>query len=292
MMETALESGTGEAVGAGACGSGEVRFEYTLGWDGQGRWRPTRAVIDLEPVSADDYEAGSLRENGCFRERDLLEHIATRGPRGGTYVDVGANIGNHSVYFGRFLADHVISIEPSPQVIPTLKRNLERNGVDNATVFTCGAGACAGRGRVVVPPGCEHHLGMTQLGTTAVDGGDDASVVEIATLDEIVERAGARNGSARVTFIKIDVEGMEMEVLRGARGLLEEHQPQLAIEVFTDQAFAAVSGFLEEFGYEAVARFCPTPTYHFINRCVHTLRTPPSRLARWWHRQAVGTGGR
>ncbi len=118
-----------------------MRFEYTLDWDGRGRWRPTAAIIDLETASPNDYVAKYLRVQGEFYERVLLEHIALRGPRGGLFVDVGANIGNHSVYFARFLADCVVAVEPSPQLIPVLTRNLETNGITNALVIPRGAAA-------------------------------------------------------------------------------------------------------------------------------------------------------
>ena len=111
----------------------------------------------------------------------------------------------------------------------------------------------------------------------------DPGTVAVTTLDDVVAQAQEKFGPQRVTFVKIDVETMEMEVLKGASGVLEEHHPQLSVELITDEARAAAGEFLEGFGYQIVGRFCATPTYHFINPQLDALRKPRSRLARWWH---------
>ncbi len=263
-----------------------MRFEYTLNWDGHCRWRPTTTLIDLEVTSPDDHMAKLIRKRGSFYESDLLEHIALRGPRGGMFIDVGASFGNHSVYFGRFLADCVVAVEPSPELVPVLKRNLEHNGVANALVFACGAAARSGLGRVVAPPASAHNIGFTRLELLPFDAGtsDAPDVVPVKTLDEIVAQAEQKLDCTKVSFVKIDVEGMELDVLEGATDMLARHCPQLAVELSTEDALAAVGAFLGKRGYEPVGRFCATPTYHFNNPRVHKLRKPPSRLARWWHR--------
>ena len=262
-----------------------MRFEYTLNWDGRCRWRPTHAVIDLEPTSPDDHMARVIRNCGGFYESDLLEHIARCGPRGGMFIDVGASFGNHSVYFGRFLADCVVAVEPSRDVIPVLKRNLKQNGIANALVMACGAAASPGLRRVVVPPASAHNIGFTRLELLPDDAciGDALDVVPVRTLDEIVTEAQQKFDCTRVSFIKIDVERMELDVLEGATETLARHAPQLAVELADDEALAAVGAFLARRGYEQVGRFCATPTYHFNNPRVHKLRKQPSRLARWWH---------
>jgi len=60
------------------------------------------AMIDLQGYRDDDFIVQEIRARNEFYEIDLLEHVLLAGPRGGVYLDVGANIGNHAVYFGRY----------------------------------------------------------------------------------------------------------------------------------------------------------------------------------------------
>jgi methyltransferase FkbM-like protein len=75
-----------------------------------------------------------------------------------------------------------------------------------------------------------------------------------------------------ITFLKIDVEGMEMGVLRSATTLLREHRPQIFIELITDDAFETAASLLREFGYRSVDRLGSPPSYHFIVPGRHALR--------------------
>lgn len=262
-----------------------VRFDYTLHWDAEGQRRPRTEPIVLEPLDTSDYLQQILQSRRTFYERDLLEHIAYRGPRGDVFIDVGANVGNHSVYFGKFLADHVICVEASRELIPVLQRNLQANGVTNSIVFHCGVGARAASGYAYRPSGFEHNAGHTQVciadENTAPEGRH--APIPIRTLDDIVSEARPATGGRPVKFVKIDVEGMELDVLRGATELLRGDHPQLAVELATAAEFTQVQELLAQFGYRAVGRFCATPTYHFIDPSVHNLRKGPSRLAYSWY---------
>jgi FkbM family methyltransferase len=259
-----------------------IRFDYTLCWDERGRWRPRTNQIDLACASPDDFLARLISARGEFYEIDLLEYLATRGPRGGTFIDVGANIGNHSVYFGKLLADHVVAIEPQPEIATILQRNLEANGVSNSTVVTSGLGSEVGFARPVYPSGETKNAGATRLETTTPQS-EASECVPVTTLDVLANEVHDKTGRAPITLIKIDVEGMELDVLRGGTRVLKSQQPQLTVELSSPESRQSVTNFLAEFGYTAVGRFCYTPTYHFINPRVHRLRKGPSRLTRFWH---------
>jgi hypothetical protein len=87
--------------------------------------------VDIELVHEDleDCIIRFIESSRTFYELELLEYAAACGPRGGVFIDVGANIGNHTVYFGKFLADFVLAIEPSPIAVRCLLRNIALNGV-------------------------------------------------------------------------------------------------------------------------------------------------------------------
>jgi hypothetical protein len=82
--------------------------------------------------------------------------------------------------------------------------------------------------------------------------------VEIVTLDEVL-------GEPRIDVIKIDVEGWELDVLRGATVTLERHRPLLYIEAMQNQ-FDAVRAHLSAAGYVCWKRFNATPTFLFMPR--------------------------
>ena len=75
-----------------------------------------------------DHIFNNIRRKKIFYEHDLLFHLfKTIRSKNSTIIDVGANIGNHSIYFGKYLCDKVISIEPSKLHSNILKKNLSSN---------------------------------------------------------------------------------------------------------------------------------------------------------------------
>jgi FkbM family methyltransferase len=225
----------------------------------------------LDTFAADDLIATEIREAGTFFEIELLEHLAIRGPRNGVFVDVGANIGNHAVFFGKFLAERLVCVEPHPDLIPILSRNLDMNGIGGAAVLAVAAGDRAGRAYISRAKALVHkNIGATRIEKVRPDHGVQ---VQTAPLDALLY--GLRPGFAgrRITCVKIDVEGLELDVLRGATEILQNDRPQLVIELASREARAAVKRFLADFGYGEIGqRFGWAPTYHFIDPHVHRLR--------------------
>ena len=258
-----------------------MRFDYAMYWDGEGRHRPVSATIDIEGFSAEDYLIAELRRTGSFYEDDLLEHVALRGPRGGVFVDVGAHVGNHAVYFGRFLPGHVVAIEANPALVPFLRRNLNANAVQNYSVVSCAVGARPALGRMYYP---ETSGGNTGGGRVAIDRSSagmpgDADLVPVKTLDGVLEELAPRLSGLPPAFVKIDIEGMEFEALEGGAATLEQYHPQLAVELPRPEAREAARAFLARFGYRDVGHFGKTTTVYFINPQLHELRPLPSAPA-------------
>jgi FkbM family methyltransferase len=256
-----------------------MRFRYR-----SPRQHGSRGVtIDLAGASPADRLAEEILHQGTFYEIDLLEYLVDRVPPGGTYVDVGANIGNHTVYFGKFLADHVIAIEPHPDLLPVLRRNLRRNALTNVCVLACAVGARESVGRMGLRQACALAANIGGSHVEVVDPARPESAeagatpVRVTTLD----RALADLARQEVTLVKLDIEGMELDALQGATSLLAKERPQLVIELASPELRSAVRGLLEGFGYEDVGRrFGWTPTYHFIDPRVHSLMPAAPRPAR------------
>ncbi|GAB5449497.1 FkbM family methyltransferase [Gymnodinialimonas sp.] len=156
-----------------------------------------------------------------FYEAALLERIRERISPGKTFVDAGANIGNHSVYFAKLCrAAQVHAFEPMPHMQAILQRNADLNGPDQITVHPVGLGATDTTADVeIFNPA---NLGSTTLRASLSEGSDGA--IPIRPLDSF--------DLTDIDFIKIDVEGMQDAVLSGARDTIARCQPHLVIEAF------------------------------------------------------------
>ena len=146
-----------------------------------------------------------------IEERSIIRRLVRPGLRA---VDVGANIG----YYALMLADQigpgsqVICIEPEPENLVELRRNIEANHLTNVTVLAAAAGAEDGHAEL-----------LRGINGQVVPLGHGEIRVRTLALDSLADGA--------IGFIKIDVEGYELEVLRGARNLISRHRPNLFIEV-------------------------------------------------------------
>ena len=228
-------------------------------------------LVCLEGYDAADKIAYVIRTQKTFWEIDQLEYIAMVGPSGGIYLDVGSNIGNHAVFFGRFCADHVVAIEPNPRLHPILRRNLNANALsERTTVVPVGISDTDAAGVMALRDEHDGNIGASHIvpGASAAAG----ERVELRRLDDLLAELAPSLPSLPVTFLKVDVEGMEMGVLRSATTLLREHRPQIFIELITEEALATATSLLSEFGYASVDHLGSPPSYHFIVPGWHTLR--------------------
>jgi FkbM family methyltransferase len=244
-----------------------TRFTCNAWWSGDDK----SVLVRLEGHDADDKIAYVIRTRKTFWEIDQLEYIAMVGPRGGIYLDVGSNIGNHAVFFGHFCADHVVAIEPNPRLDPILRRNIDTNALgERTTVVPVGISDIEGVGSMALRDEHEGNIGASHIipGPAATAG----ESVTLRRLDDLIAELAPSLPSLPVTFLKIDVEGMEMGVLRSATTLLREHRPQIFIELITEDAFETAASLLREFGYTSVERLGTPPSYHFIVPGRHALR--------------------
>jgi len=138
-------------------------------------------------------------------------------------IDVGANIGTHAVYFSRKCTNgNVIAIEPQIYIFEMLAANIVINGCYNAIPVHAGAASKAGVAKMVnINPFVEHKI---NYGEFKVNNNTDNGVeTNLVTLDRYIDLN-------RFNLIKLDVEGLEVDVLDGAKKLLKAHQPYLYIE--------------------------------------------------------------
>jgi len=200
-------------------------------------------------ISAQDHIFSLVNESGTFYELEVLTS-AQRFVRSGDLVyDIGANIGNHSIWFAGVCGCQVRAFEPNDKAVSLLRLNVEENNLgERITIEPVGVGAAAGRAFVL-------RSDDTNLGATQLEASDDGDL-RIVALDDL------DNGS-KVALIKIDVEGDEINVLQGAMGLLQRDHPVLIIEARSHTDYEAVFGLLNELGYQPAGSFGFTPTHIF-----------------------------
>jgi FkbM family methyltransferase len=169
-------------------------------------------------------------------------------PAGGTFVDVGANIGYFSLLAARILGGEgkVIAFEPIPRLIEQASRSAGASEVRTIRFVGAACGAQGGMATIAID---RHDIGTSSLAVTRPS--TEAIEVEVVTLDD------ALRDEPRVDAIKIDVEGWELDVLRGATAVLRRHAPVLIVEYSPTLYERIAPGtseqllrFLEEHGYQ------------------------------------------
>lgn len=172
-------------------------------------------------LAGDRYITRSLEVYGEFSgaEWSLLAQMVKPGM---TVVEVGANIGSHSVALAQACFPGPLYLfEPQQRVFQLLCANLALNGVPNAVAYP---EACSDEaGFVVVPPvdyGAEYNFGGVSVQPDV--RGAQGQRVRATPLDSLQLPA--------CHVIKIDVEGFEAQVLRGAAETIRKHRPLLYVE--------------------------------------------------------------
>jgi FkbM family methyltransferase len=197
----------------------------------------------------DAYVGRSLDLYGEFSEREVEVFKQLLHP-GAVVVELGANIGAHTLCLAQAAAPGgvVHAFEPQRLLFQTLCANMALNGLANAHCYHAAAGAAPGS--IVVPvmdfsrPG---NFGGLSLGTHTV-----GEKVPLTTVDAL-ELQSCR-------LLKIDVEGMELEVLKGAVQMLQRCRPLLYVENDRDENSLVLMGYIDSQGYHMYWH-CP-PLYN------------------------------
>jgi FkbM family methyltransferase len=183
-----------------------------------------------------------------YLEVGPIDRLQEFVPRGSLVIDVGANVGFFSLRFAEWVGEQgkVISIEPEDRNFNNMILALERKGFSNRVeAFKAVATASPGMTFLEINPlhPADHKLSRDCSGVPVV----------AVTLDDLVPNKGI----LQPALIKIDVQGAEMLVLKGAANILSLVGPALFVELHEEglQKFgasvSAILCYLFEYGYEA-----------------------------------------
>jgi FkbM family methyltransferase len=194
----------------------------------------------------------------------LAEHLRS----GDVFYDVGANVGFFTLIGARLVTPRgtVVAFEPLPTNLSQLEKNVELNSFKHVLVVPAAVGAATGTSSFGSPSGRRDNARLLP------ERGQAPSVVEVrvTSIDDWRWETRARPPSV----MKIDVEGAEIDVLRGAKATIRDHRPIMLVEVhWLGQSFLDyVDEAILPLGYSATTiERHPLPTRPV--RC-HVILTP------------------
>lgn len=166
-----------------------------------------------------------LIAEGTIYEPALLEWVYSQRFKGMAY-DVGANIGNHALWFSEICHMPVYAFEPVEHQILIDNVNLNRAG-SRIRVFKTALGANFGQ--------------ASEVKKCTLEPGE--GTIPVVPMDSI-------EAPERIALIKIDVEGMEVDVLRGGLQTIRAHKPVILTEEWERETTQAIMKLLTPLGYE------------------------------------------
>ena len=211
----------------------EGRTERIRGGILEGMWFRRYMRTFNESYLAGDYEA------------DLQATFASHLKPGQVVYDVGSNVGFMTLVAAKLVGPTgaVIAFEPSRETARQLAIQIKVNGLENVTVKRVAVSDREGVSRLMIINGSSD---MARLDGTASRGGftADSEQVPTTTLDKVITEHPVPD------LLKIDVEGAELMVLRGASRLLRDHRPVILIELHSEDLSRQFHQLMQELLYE------------------------------------------
>ncbi len=161
---------------------------------------------------------------------------------GDVVFDVGANVGIHVLVFARLVGQsgQVVAFEPLPENTREIERNSKMNGFLNVRIVEAAASSSPGKATFKLG----EHAGQGSLVGIGKETGHEVEV-SLVTLDSQVSK-----GQSAPAFVKIDVEGVEADVLAGFGRTIDNVHPTFSIDLHTPEQDVAVGTFLSSKGYK------------------------------------------
>ncbi len=185
-----------------------------------------------------------------YYEAELLKELNNIIPEHAHVLDIGANIGNHSLYWAKeHGAQKIIAFEAVKSTYDILQKNIEINKLENI-IEAHNVAVSDQNGKAKI-----HYFTMSNIGATSIQNSEEGNIPTIK-LDDF------QLPLQKIDFIKIDVEGHEIKVLTGAIQTITKFKPKIFIEVFENNKNLVFQKF-SELKYNLAQKF-PNDNYLFI----------------------------
>ena len=189
----------------------------------KGSWliSPTIYGFDLKVNIADEKNGLEYEvfRSGTY-EKGTLHFMRNTLKEGDIFIDAGSNIGLMSLYASKFVgkSGSVYSFEPMPSTFEILKNNITLNGIENIHPFCLALGSGKSKANIY-----HHNENRGSASLIMPSESADGFITEVVSLEVFLEEKNIN----KIDMLKIDVEGWELEVLKGATGILESKDPPI-----------------------------------------------------------------
>ncbi|MGC2153334.1 MAG: FkbM family methyltransferase [Terriglobales bacterium] len=197
--------------------------------------------LELNPRTGQGYLHGEA-------EQAVQNTLAERLRPGMIFYDLGANLGLFTLLAARLVTTtgKVFSFEPDPKNAADLRRNIQRNGFSNVTVVESGVWSTSGNSSFVAANADSPDHGVGKFVERAPT--DSGTLISCVSLDDFIQTAPPPDA------IKCDIEGAEVEALRGAAKLLQSpSRPWIIMEMHSPALDQAARATLSSCGYQLTA---------------------------------------
>ncbi len=210
--------------------------------------------VRMSGLDDDEYVYGLIKQDRQFYEFDLLDFVRHLPLGAGAAIDVGANLGNHTVFFALVMQRRTHAFEVSAKNRIALRANVDANGIgDLVSVHDYGLHSEDALGSIVENP---ENMGQTRVVSI---GSEDDSAVVLKRLDSVISE------DERIALIKVDVEGAELDVLRGSEAILDRDTPICLVEGHPGPRFDELAQFFAEHGFRPVQILGRSENWVFVH---------------------------
>jgi FkbM family methyltransferase len=203
-------------------------------------------AAELKFTSGQSNPAYALGTNELPVQHALASHINS----GDIFYDIGANVGFFTVIGARLVgaSGKVYAFEPVPENTAIIRRNIELNCFENVTVIEKAVSSCSSQGELLLA----RYSGGSTLSKADIPSDLRGRVsIPIVAIDDLI----AQNSLLPPNLVKIDVEGAELDVLKGMTKTIKAFRPIILYEIDASNANAfeqkqsILKAFMQELGY-------------------------------------------
>lgn len=184
-----------------------------------------------------EYISDFIRKEENFYELDHLEILNYLPIKNeGAFIDIGANIGNHTIYYAKIMNRDVYAFEPIKENCQLLKNNILLNKIGNKVKsFNFALGNV--ETDVYISKNYKDNSGTWSVKSSNGD-------IPCKRLDTVLD------DTLTIAYMKLDVEGQELNVLKGAKKTIVKNKPIISTEYHFGIEFSKIENFLKKLGYK------------------------------------------
>ena len=206
---------------------------------------PQVAIFSFDHLGLRINLEGRYESRDLFLIRDYLKSVIPYSHNSAA-LDVGANIGNHSIYFSEFFGS-VFAFEPNPRTFALLKVNSQFACI-NGNIKCFNYGLSDQNSNLFLKSSQSNIGGSTIVSSSSSVGNDSVFLIDVKRADDITQLF-----NRDIALIKIDIEGHELQALKGAVELIKKNKPIILFEQHADEFINGTSNvvnYLRELNYK------------------------------------------